>query len=102
MLFRSYFDNERRGIAVLPPLGGTLWREIKDSQIIRYRGTAVNELQGVYLSNIEDLPKDYGSRNNRGGRGGRGGRGLLEVEEVVVEEDKLVRSQMYLNQLLFL
>ena len=74
-LTKDYFDNERRGIAVLPPLSGTLWREIKDSQIIRYRGTAVNELQGVYLSNIEDLPKDYGSRNNRGGRGGRGGRG---------------------------
>jgi hypothetical protein len=74
-LTKDYFDNERRGIAVLPPLRGTLWRKIKDSQIIRYRGTAVNELQSVYLSNIEDLPKDYGSRNYRGGREGRGGRG---------------------------
>jgi hypothetical protein len=74
-LTKDYFDNERRGIAVIPPLSGTLWREIKDSQIIRYRGTAVNELQSVYLSNIEDLPKDYNSRNYRGGRGGRGGRG---------------------------
>ena len=77
-LSKDYFDNERRNIAALPLLSGTLWREIKDSQVIRFRGTPVNDLQSVYISNVEDLPKDYGNRVYRGGRGGRshiGGRG---------------------------
>ena len=35
-LTKDYFDNERRGIAELPEASSTLWKEIKDTQVIRF------------------------------------------------------------------
>lgn len=72
-LVRDYLDNERRGIAELPELPSTLWKEIKDTQVIRFRGTANPHLHGVYLSRADDIP-DKNPGRGRGGRG-RGGRG---------------------------
>ena len=36
-LVKDYLDNERRGIAALPELPSTLWKEIKDTQVVRRR-----------------------------------------------------------------
>ena len=72
-LVRDYLDNERRGIAELPELPSTLWKEIKDTQVIRFRGTANPHLHGVYLSRADDVP-EKGPGRGQGGRG-RGGRG---------------------------
>jgi hypothetical protein len=36
-LVKDYMNNERRNIASLPELSTTLWKEIKDTQIIRFR-----------------------------------------------------------------
>ena len=36
-LVKDYLDNERRGIANLPELPSTLWKEMKDTQVIRFR-----------------------------------------------------------------
>jgi hypothetical protein len=72
-LVRDYLDNERRGIAELPELPSTLWKEIKDTQVIRFRGTPNPHLHGVYLSRADDVP-EKGPGRGRGGRG-RGGRG---------------------------
>ena len=75
-LVKDYFDNERRGIAELPDASSTLWKEIKDAQIIRFRGNAIRDLESVYLSMAEDIKIDGGRGRGRGGRGrGRGGRG---------------------------
>jgi Reverse transcriptase (RNA-dependent DNA polymerase) len=75
-LVRDYLDNERRGIAELPELPSTLWKEIKDTQVVRFRGAGPAHLQAVYLSRVDD-PEDKGRGRGRGGRGGRGrgGRG---------------------------
>ena len=73
LLVRDYLDNERRGIAELPELPSTLWKEIKDTQVIRFRGTAGVQLHGVYLSTADEAP-EKGHGRGRGGRG-RGGRG---------------------------
>jgi hypothetical protein len=37
-LVKDYLDNERRGIADLPELPSILWKEIKDTQVVRFRG----------------------------------------------------------------
>ena len=80
LLVRDYLDNERRGIAELPELPSTLWKEIKDTQVIRFRGATGGQLHGVYLSRADEAP-DKGRGRGRGGRGrgnrgrGRGGRG---------------------------
>jgi hypothetical protein len=77
----DYLDNERRGIAELPELASTLWKEIKDTQIVRFRGTASSNVQAVYLSRADELEdRGRGRGRGRGGRGrggykGRGGRG---------------------------
>jgi hypothetical protein len=77
-LVKDYLDNQRRGIADLPELPSTLWKEIKDTQIVRFRGTGPSILQAVYLSSVDDLDdKGRGRGRGRGGRSGRGraGRG---------------------------
>ena len=79
-LTKDYFDNERRGIAELPDASSTLWKEIKDTQIIRFRGSAGGGFESVYLSRADELNVDGGRGRGRGGgrsgRGrGRGGRG---------------------------
>ena len=72
-LTKDYFDNERRGIADLPDASSTLWKEIKDTQIIRYRSTAGGGLESIYLSRADELNVDGGRGRGRGG--GRSGRG---------------------------
>jgi Zinc knuckle len=52
----------------------TQWKEIKDTQVIRFRGTVNNNLHGVYLSRADDAP-DKGRGRGRTARGGRSGRG---------------------------
>ena len=47
-LVKDYFDNERRGIAELPDVSSTLWKEIKDAQIIRFRGNTIRDLESVF------------------------------------------------------
>jgi Zinc knuckle len=85
-LARDYFDNERRGIAALPEASSTLWKEVKDAQVIRFRGTRVNDLESIYLTRVDEIKIDggrgrgRGSRATRGGRGGRG-RGRFSNEE---------------------
>jgi uncharacterized membrane protein YgcG len=77
-LVRDYLDNERRGIAALPDLPSTLWKEIKDTQVVRFRGTAGTNLQAVYLSRVDepdDSSRGRGSGRGRGGGRGRSGRG---------------------------
>ena len=73
-LTKDYFDNERRGIAELPEASSTLWKEIKDTQIIRFRANAGNGLESVYLSRADEVNIDGGRGRGRG-RGGRSGRG---------------------------
>jgi hypothetical protein len=76
VLVKDYLDNQRRGIADLPELPSTLWKEIKDTQIVRFRGTGPSHFQAVSLSSVDDLD-DKGRDRGRGGRGreGRGGHG---------------------------
>ena len=74
-LVRDYFDNERRGIAELPAVSSTLWREVKDAQVLRFRGTGGGGLESVYLSRADEINVDGGRGRGRGGRTGRGGRG---------------------------
>ena len=73
LLVRDYLDNERRGIANLPELPSTLWKDIKDTHVIRFRGTPGDQLHGVYLSRADEAP-ERGRGRGRGSRG-RGGRG---------------------------
>ena len=67
-LTKDNVDNERRGIAELPEASSTLWKEIKDTQIIRFRENAGNSLESVYLSRADDLNIDDGRGRGRGGR----------------------------------
>ena len=77
-LVKDYLDNERRGISELPTLASTLWKEIKDTQVIRFRGTAGTNLHGMYLTHVDEI-QEKKPEPGRGGRGrgdrGRGGRG---------------------------
>ena len=73
-LVRDYFDNERCGIAELPTTSSTLWKEVKDAQILRFRGRG-NRFESVYLSRVDDINEDTARGRGRAGRGGRGGRG---------------------------
>ena len=57
-LTKDYFDNDRRGIADLPAASSTLWKEIKDTQIIRFKGTGSVALESVYLTRADDLHID--------------------------------------------
>ena len=53
-LTKDYFDNERRGIAELPDSSSTLWKEIKDTQIIRFRGVEGGGFESIYLHRLQD------------------------------------------------
>jgi hypothetical protein len=78
-LTKDYFENERRGIAELPAASSTLWKEVKYTQIISFKGTVGGGLESVYLSRADDLNTDGGRGRGRGrsgrGRRGDGGRG---------------------------
>ena len=79
-LVKDYLDNERRGIADLSELSSTLWNEIKETQVIHFRGTASQCLHSVLLTGVDEAPGtnhtgDHGRGRGRGGRNGRGGRG---------------------------
>lgn len=73
-LVRDYYDNERRGIAEILTTSATLWKEVKDAQILRFRGTG-NHLESVHLSHVDDINEDTARGRGRKGRGGRGNRG---------------------------
>jgi hypothetical protein len=73
ILATDYLDNERRGIAELPELPSTLWKEIKDAKVLRFRGTTGVNLHTVYLSHTEEADRRPTGR----GRGGRGGKPSL-------------------------
>ena len=74
-LVKDYLDNERRGIADLPELTSTLWKEIKDTQVVRFRGSGPSNLQAMYLARVDDPEEKGRGRGGRGGRGSRNGRG---------------------------
>ena len=88
-LTKDYFDNERRGIAELPDASSTLWKEIKDTQIIRFRSNGGIGLESVYLSRADEVNIDGGRGRGRGGRSGRGrsgrGRGRGASEKLPTE-----------------
>ena len=63
---------ERRGIAELPDASSTLWKEIKDTQIIRFGSNGGNGLESVHLSRADEVNIDGGRGRGRGGRSGRG------------------------------
>ena len=50
-----------------------LWKEIKDTQVVRSRGVGAANPQAVYFTHADE-PVDRGRGRGRGGRGGRGGR----------------------------
>ena len=91
-LVKDYFDYERRGIAELPAISSTLWKEVKDAQIIRFRGTRADDLESIYLNRAGEIIIDggwgrgRGSRSTRRGRCGRG-RGRSDVVEKSASED---------------
>ena len=95
-LVKDYLDNERRGIADLPELSSTLWKEIKDAQVVRFRGGRINDLESIYLMRAEDIKVDGGrgrgrGRASRGGRGGRGrGRSSYEEKESLKSTDTTI------------
>ena len=77
-LVKDFLDHERRGIAALPILSAVLWKEIKDAQVIRFRGGGTSSLESVYLTSVDDMShashgRGRGGRDGRGNRGGRGG-----------------------------
>ena len=73
-LVTNYLDNERRGIADLPILSSTLWKEVKEAQVVRFRGVRGSDMESIYLSRVDDIQIDGGRGRGRG-RGGRGPRG---------------------------
>jgi hypothetical protein len=87
-LVKDYMDNERRNIASLPELSTTLWKEIKDTQIIRFRGVAPSGIHSVYLTRADDVSDtnptgDPGRGRGRGGRGrGRGSPAIAASESI--------------------
>ena len=74
-LVKDYLDNKRRGIADLPELSSTLWREVKDAQVIRFRGGKGSDLESIYLPRADDIKIDGGRGRGRACWTGRGGRG---------------------------
>ena len=76
-LVKDYLDNERRGIAELPEHPATLWKEIKDTQVIRFRGIGGVNLHSVYLTSTDEAMREEADLEHSGrGRGrGRSSRG---------------------------
>ena len=73
-LVTNYFDNERRGMADFQILSSTLWKEVKEAQVVRFCGARVSDMESIYLSRVDDIQIDGGRGRGRG-RGGRGPRG---------------------------
>ena len=93
-LVTNYLDNKRRGIADLPILSSTLWKEVKEAQVVRFRGVKGSDMERIYLSRFDDIKIDGGRGRGRGGRprgGGRGrGRSSHEEKETVGKSNTLV------------
>jgi hypothetical protein len=70
-LVQDYMSNERRNIKALPDNIAVLWKDIKETQVIRFRGLAhPPRMESVYLATAEELSaRDRSSRSGRG-RGG--------------------------------
>lgn len=63
-LVANYLDNERRGIRALPDTLPKLWKELKDAQIIRFRGAVhPSSLESVFVSAV-DQPRSTPARRN--------------------------------------
>jgi hypothetical protein len=75
-LVANYLDNERRGICSLPDTLPKLWKELKDAQIVRFRGAVhPSTLESVFISAIEQPRQPAHSRRittNTGRGRGRG------------------------------
>ena len=75
-LVTNYLDNERRGICPLPNTLPKLWKELKDAQIVRFRGAAhPSTLESVFVSAVDQptSPAQSHRNTNNAGRGrGRG------------------------------
>jgi hypothetical protein len=71
-LVQDYMSNERRNIKALPDNIAVLWKDIKETQVIRFRGLAhPPRMESVYLATAVELSaRDRSSRSGRG-RGGR-------------------------------
>ena len=67
-LVTNYLDNERLGIVDLPILSSTLWKEVKEAGVVRFRGARGSDMESIYLSRVDDIQIDGGR-----GRGPRGG-----------------------------
>jgi hypothetical protein len=84
-LVKDYMDNERRKIASLPELSTTLWKEIKETQIIRFRGVAPSGIHSVYLTRADDV-----SDTNPTDDPGRSTRDAVVAEVMVAEAVEVV------------
>ena len=71
-LVNDLMSNERRNIKALPDNIAVLWKDIKETQVIRFRGlTHPPRMESVYLASAEEVSaRDRSSRAGRG-RGGR-------------------------------
>ena len=78
-LVTNYLDNERRRIADLPILSSTLWKEVKEAEVVRFRAARGSDMESIYLSRVDDNQIDGG--RGRGPRGGGRGSGRSSYEE---------------------
>ena len=53
-LVSTSLANERRGIADLPDTTATLWKELRDSQVVRYNSVYTPSSESVFLTRSEE------------------------------------------------
>ena len=71
-LVKDFLDNERRGISELPENAALLWKEIKDTQILRFRSPGQSNLESVFFSGA-DIPGPSTAPTQMSGRGEKSG-----------------------------
>ena len=68
----QFLENQRLNIGIFPERAEIVWKEVKDSQAVRYNSTVPRSNVHVYLSRTEENDVPYYDRSRVRGRGGRG------------------------------
>ena len=69
---RTLLENQRLNIGTFPTDPNTIWKEIKDSQAVRFNTSFPTYNENVFLSRTEEFESNHQQEKSKNGRGGYG------------------------------
>ena len=68
----QFLENQRLNVGALPDMAESVWKEVKDSQEVRYNSSFIRSHENIYLSRTEEHDAQYNDGPRGSGARGRG------------------------------